>query len=237
MRMKVIIMTILLCGTIMLSGVTIFQIQFTTDEGRDNTFPSKYAGKAVTVEGIVAATGYKGGGFFISEPAGGAWRSIFIRSTNTNIKQGDKVVVRGTVDEYYGMTCIADVKNISIIDSHRPVPFANLITSGQITTAEQAESYECTLVKVQNTTCVQNQMGSSKFMINDGSGQCSISDNITTEPAKQYKSGAQFNSLTGIVCYAYGDYTINPRSRADVSVMVPVYNQNRSWGKIKSIYK
>jgi predicted extracellular nuclease len=235
--MKVIFLAILLCGAVLLSGISIFQIQFTTDSGRDNTFPSKYVGKTVTVEGIVTATGYKSGGFFISEPAGGAWRSIYIRSTNSNLKQGDKVIIRGSVDEYYGMTCIQNVSKITIIDSHHPLPFANLITSGQITTPEQAEAYECTLVKVQNTTCIQSQMGSSKLMINDGSGQCCVGDQLVSEPTRQYKSGALFNSLVGIVCYAYGDYTINPRSKADVSVMVPVFNQNRSWGKIKSIYK
>jgi hypothetical protein len=52
-----------------------------------------------------------------------------------------------------------------------------------------------------------------------------------------FKSGDVFASLTGIVCYAYGEYSINPRNRFDVSVMIPVFNQNRSWGRIKSIYK
>jgi predicted extracellular nuclease len=227
----------LLCGALMLSGISIFQIQYTTDSGRDNTFPSVYVGKTVAVEGIVTATNYQNGGFFISETAGGPWRSIYIRSENNNVQPGDKVVIKGTVAEYYGMTCIQNLSRISVMDSHPPIPFANQIATGQITTPEQAEAYESTLVKVQNATYVQNQPANSMFTINDGSGPCYVRSNLTSEKNRLYKSGDIFASLSGIVCYAYGEYSINPRNRLDVSVMVPVFNQNRSWGRIKSIYK
>jgi DNA/RNA endonuclease YhcR with UshA esterase domain len=235
--MKGVLTALLLCGSLLLSGISIFQIQYTTDAGRDNTFPSVYVGKSVTVEGIVTASNYQNGGFFISENAGGPWRSIYIRSENDNIQPGDKVIIKGTVAEYFGMTCIQNLSRISVIDSHRPIPFANQIATGQITTPEQAEAYESVLVKVQNATCVQNQSGTSAFIVNDGSGPCNVRASLTSEKTRLFKSGDVFASLTGIVCYAYGEYSINPRNRFDVSVMIPVFNQNRSWGRIKSIYK
>lgn len=235
--MKGILVTILLFGAILLSGISIFEIQYTTAPGGDATFPSNYVGKTVTVEGIVTATGYQNGGFFISESAGGPWRSIYIRSTNNSIQPGDKVVLKGAVAEYFGMTCIQDIEKLTVIDSHHSIPFANQVTSGQITTPDQAEAYECTMVKIQNATCVQNRQGSQTFTINDGSGPCFVYSKLRTDKAMQYKSGDILTSLTGIVCYSYGEYSVNPRYRTDVSIMVPVFNQNRSWGRIKSIYK
>ncbi len=235
--MKGIFTIILLSGVLLLSGISIFQIQYTTYSGRDNTFPSLYVGKVVSVEGIVTATNYQDEGFFISESAGGPWRSIYIKSENTNVRPGDKVLLKGTVAEYYGMTCLNSVSKISVVDSRRPLPFANQIASGQITTPEQAEAYECTLVRIQNATCVQNQSGNSAVTVNDGSGPCYIRNNLMSDRMKSYKSGDVFAAFTGIVCYAFGEYSINPRYNTDISVMVPVFNQNRSWGRIKSIYK
>jgi len=235
--MKGFLIVLLLCGIFSISAVSIFDIQYTTKPGSNNTYPSSYVGKTVTVEGIVTAINYSHGGFFISEPAGGPWRGIYIRTQSSSVKTGDKVILRGIVDEYFGMTCIQDVKAISVIDSNHPLPFANMVASGQITTPDQAEAYEGTLVKIQNATYVQNQSNSVRFSVNDGSGACLVSESFVLDKQAKYRSGEVFTSLTGIVCYAFGDYSINPRNRNDVTVMAPVFNQNRSWGKIKSIYK
>lgn len=235
--MKGFLTVLLLLGFVFLYSISIYEIQYTNNPGRDNTYPSRYVGKTVTVEGIVTATNYKNDGFFISESAGGPWRSIYIKTSNTGVKPGDKIVLKGTVDEYFGMTTIQDVIGISIKDSHHAIPFPNQVTSGQLTTPDQAEAYESTLVKVQNSTYVQNHGGSLKYTINDGSGSCIIGDNFISEKMTRYKTGQLFSSITGIVCYAFGEYSINPRNQTDISVLVPVFNQNRSWGRIKSIYK
>jgi hypothetical protein len=235
--MKVILTLSLLLSTMMLFGVSIFQIQFTTDSGGDNTYPSYFAGKTVTVEGIVTATGFKSGGFFMSESAGGPWRGIYVRSATASVSPGDKIVLKGKVAEYFGMTCLQDIDRISVLDTHHSIPFANQVTTGQITTPEQAESFEGTLVKIQNASFIQTASGSLRLTVNDGSGSCNICDNLTSDKIAKYKPGEIFNALTGIVCYAFGEYSVNPRSRNDVSIMVPVFNQNRSWGRIKSIYK
>ncbi len=235
--MKGVLTVLLLLGFMFLYSISIYEIQYTSNPGRDNTYPSRYVGKSVIIEGIVTAANYKSGGFFMSEPAGGPWRSIFVKANNTGVKPGDKIVLKGTVDEYFGMTVIQDVMSMSIKDSHHTIPFSNQVTSGQLTTPDQAEAYESTLVKVQNSTYIQNQVGSYKYTINDGSGPCIVADNFISEKIANYKTGQLFSSITGIVCYAFGEYSINPRNQADISVLVPVFNQNRSWGRIKSIYK
>jgi hypothetical protein len=235
--MKGIVLVLLLGGIVMLSGISIYDIQYTTNPGRDNTYPSKYAGKAVTVEGVVTAINFKPGGFFISEPAGGPWRGIFIKTGSYRVQIGDKVILQGNVDEYFGMTCIQDIKALTVRDTNQPVPFANQVTTGQITTPDQAEAYESTLVRVQNATFVQSRGNGLRFTINDGSGACGVRDNFDFEMNRKLKSGELFSTFKGVVCYAFGEYSINPRSSTDFLVMAPVFNQNRSWGRIKSIYK
>jgi hypothetical protein len=235
--MKQIMTLLLLCGMFALSAVSIYQIQYTNSPGRDNTFPSLYAGKTVTVDGIVTAAGFSGGGFFISEPSGGPWRGIYIETNRTGIKPGDKVIIKGIVDETFGMTCIRSIKSVSILDSNHPIPYPNQIATGQITSAEQAEAYEGTLVKVQNSTCVQPTLAGGRFSINDGSGVCMVDDAFLSGKKSLYHTGELFSAMCGIVVYSYGDYSINPRSRNDAVILAPVVNENRSWGRIKSIYK
>ncbi len=237
MKMKYWLVFLLGCWFISMNALTIYQIQYTTNPGRDNTYPSPYIGKAVVVEGIVTAVGYKSGGFFISEPSGGAWRSIYIRTNSYSCKAGDKVIVRGTVGEYFGMTCIQDITGINVMDSRRHIPLPLPVTTGQITTAEQAEAYESVLVRIQNASALNNTSTSASCFINDGSGLCSVENAFLNEKIGAVNSGEVFANLKGIICYAYGKYSLNPRSRADISIMAPVFNLNRSWGRIKSIYK
>jgi predicted extracellular nuclease len=235
--MKGVIVVLLLCSFASLSAISIFDIQYTTNPGTGNTYPSRYAGKTVTLTGIVTAVNYRYGGFFISEPAGGPWRGIYVKSNTLNISIGDKVVLKGKVDEYFGMTCISDVESVIIRDTNQAVPFANRVTTGQLIMPDQAESYESTLVRVQDATYVQSRGSATRFTVNDGSGSCYVTDNFAYDLNRKFKSGDLFSSLSGIVSYAYGEYSLNPRSLSDVSVMMPVFNQNRSWGRIKSIYK
>lgn len=235
--MKQMITLMLLCGIVSLAAVSVYQIQYTTNPGRDNTFPSTFAGKFVTVDGIVTATNYSNRGFFISETSGGPWRGIFVDTDRTGVKPGDKVIVKGTVDEIFGMTSIRSLKSLSIVDSNHPIPYPTLITTGQITTAEQAEAYEGSLAKVQNITCVQTALAGGRYSINDGSGICLVDDALYTGKNIPCHTGDGYSAVCGVIVYSYGDYSINPRNKNDVVVMTPVFNQNRSWGRIKSIYK
>ncbi|MDP8227329.1 MAG: hypothetical protein P9L89_06805, partial [Candidatus Celaenobacter polaris] len=73
-KLIIFLVVFLFVGT--LSATTIYDVQYTTDPGGDNTYPSTYEGQEVTITGIVNATewtGYKDN-FFISMPEGGAWK-------------------------------------------------------------------------------------------------------------------------------------------------------------------
>jgi hypothetical protein len=76
--MKVIMTFLLVLLGISAYAISIYDIQYTSASGIDNTYPSPYLGKAVTIEGIVTAINLHSGGYFLSEANGGMWRSIHI---------------------------------------------------------------------------------------------------------------------------------------------------------------
>jgi hypothetical protein len=233
------VLAALLCGlTAGAWALSIHDVQFATSAGVDNSYPSSYLGRDVTLEGVVTATGYRNGGYFISEPVSGAWRGILIYDKRNNPSPGDLVRVSGSVAELFGMTCVQDLSAYRLLDRKRPLPMPVIVSTGQISNPLEAEAYEGVYVKLLNSTSNGSKAKSGKFMINDGSGQCSVltgsfSDKRSLSPAV----GVQFSSLTGVVAFGYGEFSLNPVSTSDIGIQQPVSTQNRSWGKIKSIYK
>jgi hypothetical protein len=71
----------------------IYDIQYTTAPSGD----SPEVGNEVTTEGIVTAIFYNG--YFIEDPAGGAWSGLFVYNSNTPAL-GDRVRLTGMVSEY-----------------------------------------------------------------------------------------------------------------------------------------
>ena len=73
-RLTLTVLFLLILGTL-LSDVTIYEIQYTTDPSGD----SPYDGQMVTTTGIVTGTGFAGfnDSFFISMPEGGAWKGLY----------------------------------------------------------------------------------------------------------------------------------------------------------------
>lgn len=220
------------------AAISIYEIQYSTSSGVDNSYPSPYVGQEVSVEGIVTATNYRGGGYFISESISGPWRGILVQDRRNNPSSGDKVSLRGRVSESFGMTCIQDLSSFRIIDRNLPLPQPVIVTTGQLSRADEAEAYEGVLVRVLSSSSSSSRVKQGKFKITDGSGQCSISmgsfaDARTLSPAV----GTQFASLIGIVIFGYSEYALHPISHTDIQVQSPVSTLNRSWGRIKSIYK
>lgn len=218
-------------------ALSIFDIQYTMTPGIDNTYPSLYVGRQVTLEGIVTATGYRDGGFFISESTGGPYRGILIQDRNSSVRSGDKIQVTGTVSESYGMTCLRDLTRLRVLDSNHPLPYQQTITTGQISSPDEAEAFEGLMVRVQNTSCSSLRGGRGKFSVTDGSGQCQVYLNSFLNINFNPSVGTQFSSITGIVVYSFSEYSLNAISGTSIALASPVYNQSRSWGKIKSIYK
>lgn len=220
-------------------AISIYDIQYTSASGIDNTYPSPYLGKAVTIEGIVTAINLHSGGYFLSEANGGMWRSIHISDKRSNVSIGDRIQISGTVGESFGMTSILNPDRFRLLERRHPLPQPVNVTTGQLSRSVEAEAYEGVLVKITNATCSQVPGAKGRFGVTDGTGQCYVLTSSFGERAINLspRIGDQYLSLTGVVTYSFGEYSLNLRERGDAVLMQPVFNNNRSWGRIKSIYK
>lgn len=223
-----------------LFATTISEIQYTTNPGADNTYPSPYANETVTINGIVTATGFhaaSGQKFFVSESGGGAWRSIFVDDSSHAVQLGDLVSITGIVKEYYGMTVIRQCSAVNVLSSNNPLPSPIILTSNQMASEE---AYECCLVKVQNITCTTAPNTQNELYVDDGSGSAKVDDGFFSGAVPfpiNSGVGVSYNYIMGIVDYSHGSYCLQPRSALDIQKRAPVLNSHKSWGKIKSIYK
>ncbi|HPV14511.1 MAG TPA: hypothetical protein PL126_02535 [Candidatus Cloacimonadota bacterium] len=219
-------------------AIRIYDVQFTTINGVDNSYPSPYVGKEVSLEGVVTATDYTSGGYFISEPIGGAWRGIFISDKRNRPSAGDKVLVKGRVHEHFGMTCLADISSFKVLDRNCGLPQPVLLTTSQLSRAEEAEAYEGVYVKVMGAQVSSAKSKAGRFIITDGSGQCAVkTGTFGKTKALSPAVGTTFSSIVGVVVYGFSEFTLNPIDASDTTIHQPLSIQNRSWGRIKSIYK
>ncbi|MEN6445669.1 MAG: hypothetical protein ABFC98_06435 [Candidatus Cloacimonas sp.] len=238
MKRVLILISILVCAFCQVEAVSIYQVQFTSFRGSDGTFPSLYTGKSVALEGIVTATDYQQGGYFISERLNGPWRGILVLDRNAKVKKGDYIKVLGTVSEFYGMTCLQDIAQTRIISGGNALPQPILLTTGQLSHSEEAESYEGVYIRFLNVSSTSNKGLKNSLEVTDGSGTCFVIGNqFNTGIKGKMIANAQYASITGIVVYGFSQFALCPISSADFYILQPTFIQNRSWGKIKSIYK
>jgi hypothetical protein len=236
---KAILVTIALMSLIgMMSALSIYDVQYTNNPGVDNSYPSPYVGREVLLDGIVSSPDYQNSGYFISEPLSGAWRGILVLDKRNNPAPGSKIRIRGKVHESFGMTCIHNVDYFAVLDANAGLPLPMILTTGQLSRADEAEAYEGVYARVLNASTASAKSRKGRFSVTDGSGQCSIvTGSFSTSKAISPVTGTQFNSIVGIVVFSFSEFSLNPVTGSDVQIQTPKSTQNRSWGKIKSIYK
>ncbi len=220
-------------------AVSIYEIQFTSTSGSDGTYPSRYIGKNVSIEGVVTATNYKNGGYFISETLNGPWRGVYVLDRNASVNTGDIVRITGSVSETFGMTCLQDISQTRVLSSNNPLPQPVLITTGQLSRADEAEAYEGVYARLLNTTSTGSKNYRGKMQVTDGSGTCFVLSDLFSPigTIKTTTSSSHFTSITGVVIYGFSEFALGPIATTDMIIQQPKFIQNRSWGKIKSIYK
>jgi len=220
------------------SALTIYDIQYTNIPGVDNSYPSPYVGRDVTLEGIVTGTDFTQGGYFISEPISGSWRGIYIADKRNRPSQGDKIRVRGRVHESFGMTCLQDIGSFKMLDRNYGLPQPLIVTTGQLSRADEAEAYEGVYARIMSASVASSKSKAGRFTVTDGSGQCTVTTgSFSRQKALSPAAGTQFSTIVGIVVFGFSEFSLNPVAAGDTQIQQPLSTQNRSWGKIKSIYK
>lgn len=238
MKKHLLVLSLMIAIATMAHGISIFDVQYTNNPGIDNSYPSPYLGKDVSLEGIVTATDHSLGGYFISEPLSGAWRGIFISDRQNRPSQGDKILIRGKVHELFGMTCLKDISSYRVSERNYGLPQPLILSSGQLSRADEAEAYEGVYVRLVNTSVSSSRARNGRFTVTDGSGQCAVqTGSFARSKSVAPTSGAQFASLVGVVVFSYSEFSLNPTNPTDVQLQQPTSTQNKSWGRIKSIYK
>lgn len=215
----------------------IYSVQYTEDSSGDSPFK----GKVVTVTGVVTVP--KGiyapnsnRDLIIQDTGdpygtGGAWNGVLVYNHETysdvmiDAELGDSVSVTGLVSEYYNKTEIQDISAVTIFKSGAKLPDPVMVTTSDLNTESGvAEQYEGVLVKVENVTVTNPDLGNGEYEINDGSGPCMVNDwaDYSYTPAQD----DQFSWLMGVVDYSYSNYKLEPRWDTDFGEMTDVEAHN-----------
>jgi len=184
------------------SGITIYDIQYTTDPNGN----SNYYSQTVTISGVV--TGNISTGYFVQDGMG-AWNGIFVFDANLPV-QGDNITITGLVDEYYNLTELKDLTSFVINSSGSTVPSPIILNTSEI----NDEQYEGVLVETQNVECTNSSLGYGEWEIRSfGEAPCRVDDaGFTFVPSL----GAFYN-VTGVVHFTFGNYKIEPRFSSDIT--------------------
>ncbi len=179
---------------------TIYEIQYST------TGPSPHEGELVETTGVVTAIFEF---YFFIQDGTGAWNGIAIYPIQI-VEIGDEITISGSVLEYNDKTEITDILNMTNLGT-ADVPAPVIITTSALA---NSESYEGVLVKVEDVTVTNDDLGNGEWEIDDGSGPCRVDDlgTYTYVPALD----DFIYSITGVVDYSYGNFKLEPRDDDDL---------------------
>ncbi|MFC1799671.1 lamin tail domain-containing protein [Candidatus Eisenbacteria bacterium] len=186
------------------------------DIGDDSSY---VAGHAKNITGVVTASrGTYFDNMFTVQQGSGDWSGIHVYDPSYSLPAavGDSVILTGRVQEYYNLTeiylfatdCYTEVSTGNAV-------YETLLPTGDMNTgALHPETYEGMLVRADNVTVTNGDLGNGQWEINDGSGPCIVDD--VAYYAYQPQLGHTIESVWGIFDYAYSEYKIQPRSDDDI---------------------
>ncbi len=180
---------------------TIQEIQETVDPDGD----SPLVDQIVITSGIVTAVYDEG--YWIQDGTG-AWSGIYVRGDNPTVAVGDDVTVTGIVQENFGLTRINNVTDLVVASTGNALPAAEVLTTAEA----GVEEFENVLIQVLAVTCTDNNLGFGEWLINDGSGDYRVDDELY-DADPQLLAGYD---LTGIAYYSFSNFKLFPRDAADV---------------------
>jgi predicted extracellular nuclease len=201
-------------------ALSCYEIQGQADE-------SPYKNDDVTVTGIVTV----GGGEYyatgtaqyavIEDATGGEWSGLVLYGYEgilTPLERGDLVVVSGYVSEYQGPTSdpwedtITEVvvQSVDFDEAGHAIPEPELIATSDVS----QEKWEGVLVKVEDVTVTDDDLGHGEWFVDDGSGDGRIDDMGTY--GFSVSIGDTFSEIIGVVFYGFDYFKIEPRNESDI---------------------
>jgi len=214
-------------GFVVTDNLTIYDVQFTS-------WPSgvsRYHNCDVTIKGIVTGdtaqynSGYSSYAF---QDGSGPWLGVLFDGDALDILSlGDEVQVSGFVTDFDpewhfkfdGNTRVVN-STVEVLSTGNAVPAPALVSCEELSqTGEEVESYEGTLVQLNNVTV--SSVNSYDWAITDDSGfECLIDDDMASIGADNFMStlteGQVLESIRGIFNFSFGTYKVQVRNMADL---------------------
>ena len=194
-----------------IDSVSIYDIQF----NNNSNGASNYEGSQVYTGGIVYAV-REDSSFYLASGSG-PWTGVYVYSNDYLLSEGDSVTLTGEVDEYYELTELKNINNLSVVSTGN-TPITNNCSTG----AASSEEFEGCLIEVVNANCNNDNSGFGEWIVNDGTGDLIIDDFFYV-----YVPNLNTNyNVKGAITYSYGAYKLLPRNSNDVSVFVSLLENN-----------
>ena len=193
---------------------------------------SLYIDCLVTVSGKVTVDSYDytSGSYnsYAMQSSNSQWSGIFFDGSSLSsltISRGDNITITGDVIEHYGSTKIINVTNPTINSNGNEINAKAAQTIDLMQNADEVESYEGVLVKLDNVTV--SAVNQHDWSITDASGmEALIDDDMATMDADNAMSelveGQQLSYIMGIFNYSFGTYKVQIRDAADLGTTVGI---------------
>ncbi len=191
-------------GQLFLKDVPIHDIQFTSE----SSGKSPQEGNLVSTEGTVTAV--VDNGYFLEDPAGGAWNGLFISDPHHAPATGTRLRCSGFVREHSGFTTLAELTDYELLSGEDPLPEPSVLPTGQVA----QEQWEGVLVRVENVTVTHKDPDHGEWRVNDGSGDVYI--DLSGCTIDEIAGGDLILSISGPVIFDGSKFKIRPSTVRDI---------------------
>ena len=190
---------------------TIYQLQNPADPDH----PTE--GTSVTVAGVIV-TAVGPDGFWVEEPAGGEWSGIYIYDIGElapgGLAIGDELAISGETDEYYDYSQLSNLTSVTRTGTGLTVPGPDIVPACDIGSfGAYSENWEGVLVQVVDPAVTDTNPDApgdyGEFEV-DG---CLRVDDLFYE--YDPFMGETFDSIAGILNYAFSEWKLEPRDCED----------------------
>lgn len=196
-------------GAAPIAAVSVYDIQYTL-AGNGN---SPWMDSTVTTGGIVSAV--RPDGRYYIQSGAGAWTGVYVYDNVNTVALGDSVTFQCVITEFNNLTELTSISNFTKVTISNTV-VTNATTSG----TAQTENYEGVLLQYPVINCTVATNGFGDWIINDGSGDCTVGSFMLATDYMAIVGGPY--DVTGILDFAFGNYTLQPRMLADIVTSVGI---------------
>ena len=184
---------------------SVYDVQYTG--AADGASP--FDGRRVRISGVVSARFDDGNYLYVADSVGGAWSGVTLYPAPAGVQRGDRVLVCGEVDEYFGLTELKELSHLDVVASGQPEPVPLRCLTGDVAD----ERHEGVLVEIVDATVTEEDLGYGEWEVDDGSGPVRVDDLGTYGYRPQM--GDRIPRLRGVVHHSFGAFKLEPRDDAD----------------------